>query len=762
MSRKKTPDVIKEEVLIASRRRCAICFGLHQDDARKTGQIAHLDRDPNNNNIDNLAFLCLEHHDDYDCKPSQSIRFKPNEVTHYREELYKYLKENLLTQLITEEDIKETWDSLLNGSHKPKNNFKLLADLLERMNSENAKIFSNFCNLLWQTKNGEYVYYISTEETDNYIKSQYNIGFNERRKLHLLGLIDNTHHLSVTLEKTKGILLLYGSKGYRIEAINKDCAFNVVPLTDLGKCLRTYSSFNHDERDFLTLFYTLPENLDICRNYFNQPPHNIVDEIQEQISRKLNKQLHLINDSDYENIKEISTCRENNLEKIHLLKNLEKINVVDGSSNIKYLTSFKKLTSIWFDYGIVPDLSPLEDLPNLKTIVINNAMVNDFKAMHKLNQIETLSYHVRADRIPDIKPLLCLKGLKNLFLGNLTDKTLESLSLFKNLESLSFNFADLDDLSHIQELKNLKRLSFRSTKVSDLSLLKSFSSLESIDAASSKIIDISPLVGCKLLKKIELSCTKVEDITVLRDMDKVENIDLSNTMVSDISALENMRLLKKLQLSGTKIRDISILSRLSNLEVIHLSSTEIMDISPLSTLKSLKVLYLNHTKINNIDALRSLSNLEELHLNGTHINSLSPISELESLYHLDISNTQIDECMINKGFINLKKLSLGTHIKDVSFIKHLEKLEHLTMNGTPITDFNILKDLKSLNTISIDNVPAKNVEALSDIRTLKSISVMSGHGICKKDLLKLRLNNPMLSISMSDLNQGWTQKPGED
>jgi hypothetical protein len=52
--------------------------------SEKKGQIAHLDRDPSHNDPDNLAFLCLEHHDQYDSRPSQSKGLTPEEVKRYR------------------------------------------------------------------------------------------------------------------------------------------------------------------------------------------------------------------------------------------------------------------------------------------------------------------------------------------------------------------------------------------------------------------------------------------------------------------------------------------------------------------------------------------------------------------------------------------------------------------------------------------------------------------------------------------------------
>lgn len=85
-----SPNVVAD-VISASRRRCCICFALRQDDSEKKGQIAHLDRDASNNSPDNLAFLCLDHHDQYDSRTSQAKGLTIEEVKRYRTELLAFL-----------------------------------------------------------------------------------------------------------------------------------------------------------------------------------------------------------------------------------------------------------------------------------------------------------------------------------------------------------------------------------------------------------------------------------------------------------------------------------------------------------------------------------------------------------------------------------------------------------------------------------------------------------------------------------------------
>jgi hypothetical protein len=89
--RTKVSASTEAEVLVECRRRCCACFGLNRDEAEKRGQIAHLDGNPSNNAKENLAFLCFDHHDEYDSTTSQSKGLQRKEVETYRAELlYKF------------------------------------------------------------------------------------------------------------------------------------------------------------------------------------------------------------------------------------------------------------------------------------------------------------------------------------------------------------------------------------------------------------------------------------------------------------------------------------------------------------------------------------------------------------------------------------------------------------------------------------------------------------------------------------------------
>jgi hypothetical protein len=53
--------------------------------------VAHLDQDPSNNDPDNHVWLCLDHHDQFDSRTSQSKGLTEEEVRRHRERLYQHL-----------------------------------------------------------------------------------------------------------------------------------------------------------------------------------------------------------------------------------------------------------------------------------------------------------------------------------------------------------------------------------------------------------------------------------------------------------------------------------------------------------------------------------------------------------------------------------------------------------------------------------------------------------------------------------------------
>ena len=89
MTRRLIPPVVQADVVIKSRRRCPLCVFLDGNESERPGQIAHLNGDNSDSRFENLVWLCLEHHDKFDSKTSQTKNYTQVEVKSYREKLYQ-------------------------------------------------------------------------------------------------------------------------------------------------------------------------------------------------------------------------------------------------------------------------------------------------------------------------------------------------------------------------------------------------------------------------------------------------------------------------------------------------------------------------------------------------------------------------------------------------------------------------------------------------------------------------------------------------
>ncbi len=81
------PRDIAATVPMLVRRRCCLCVFLKEREEDCRGQIAHLNRKRDDHRLSNLVWLCLEHHDEYDSRPSQSRGLSELEVRRWRDEL---------------------------------------------------------------------------------------------------------------------------------------------------------------------------------------------------------------------------------------------------------------------------------------------------------------------------------------------------------------------------------------------------------------------------------------------------------------------------------------------------------------------------------------------------------------------------------------------------------------------------------------------------------------------------------------------------
>lgn len=92
-TRTHVPKKTQADVLIRCRRRCCLCYFWDQDGSQKDGQIAHINRKSSDALLENLAYLCFEHHNQYDSTAKQAKGITEDELRHARAQLHRHLNE---------------------------------------------------------------------------------------------------------------------------------------------------------------------------------------------------------------------------------------------------------------------------------------------------------------------------------------------------------------------------------------------------------------------------------------------------------------------------------------------------------------------------------------------------------------------------------------------------------------------------------------------------------------------------------------------
>src|SRR5712691_9878335 len=87
--RVRLPDKAATAILEQSLRRCCRGYMLRGDRNERKGQIAHINHDPSDNRRENLVYLCLDHHDEYDRPTRLSKGLTSGEVLAHRTRLYE-------------------------------------------------------------------------------------------------------------------------------------------------------------------------------------------------------------------------------------------------------------------------------------------------------------------------------------------------------------------------------------------------------------------------------------------------------------------------------------------------------------------------------------------------------------------------------------------------------------------------------------------------------------------------------------------------
>ncbi|MFA6110195.1 MAG: leucine-rich repeat domain-containing protein [Candidatus Latescibacterota bacterium] len=151
------------------------------------------------------------------------------------------------------------------------------------------------------------------------------------------------------------------------------------------------------------------------------------------------------------------------------------------------------------------------DVQTLKDLDIRDKGIADLSGMEALTGIETLV--AKNNRISDLKPLAGLRGLWNLSLNNNRIRDVSPLSGLKALAVLSLNENQIEDVTPLTALHSVMILGLTRNQIRDISPLASLTPTWNLDLALSwnPINDLRPLLGIPHLTTVKVRSCPLDD-----------------------------------------------------------------------------------------------------------------------------------------------------------------------------------------------------------------------------------------------------------
>jgi len=196
--------------------------------------------------------------------------------------------------------------------------------------------------------------------------------------------------------------------------------------------------------------------------------------------------------------------------------------------DISFLKDLKKLTKLDLGFNRIYDISPIQNLKDLKDLNLWGNKISDISDLKRLKKITSLFlYQNQITNISAIENLIKLEEL------GLTGNPISDVSSLKNLKNLKLLYFDVNnkDFPVIKDLNKLEKIGINNSDLSDISILDKHRNLKYLNLSYNKIIDISPLQNLKNLNELLLSNNQISDISALKDLKNLETLDLRDNLI---------------------------------------------------------------------------------------------------------------------------------------------------------------------------------------------------------------------------------------
>jgi internalin A len=259
--------------------------------------------------------------------------------------------------------------------------------------------------------------------------------------------------------------------------------------------------------------------------------------------------------------------------------------------------------------GVLDDLSGLEYAINLESLSLQTVpLTKGLEPLRNLNKLQRLDiscvtstqWPAWCGNVSDVSPLANLTNLETLILEGQEIRDISALAALTQLPRLSLSTNYINDITALVSLTNLHYLNLSHNEITDISALAYLTNLEVLYLEGNCLQSLEPLIALKKLRILSIGG---------------DPHDLKACVFEDFSPLAKLTQLELLTITDSNFQDLSLLSKLSNLDLsqgLGFPRNNITDLRPLFELEDLTTLKDIVLTGNNLSTLYPLLN----HLDG--------------------------------------------------------------------------------------------------------------------------------------------------
>lgn len=290
----------------------------------------------------------------------------------------------------------------------------------------------------------------------------------------------------------------------------------------------------------------------------------------------------------------------------------------------------------------VASITDLKWFPNLESLTIEGATVDDPQALSALSALTSLSVTGAAVDADTLAAIGTLTNLQTLTLSNCSISSIERIAGLTKLTRLDLSGNAIRNISALMGMTELTYLDLGSNALIDLDGLNSLLKLEYLDVSYNSLVTTGPLSGMTALEDLNISSNALRELAGIDTLTNLQTLTATHNQLVDIEALAQCSLLQSLDVSHNTLLSIDVAATLTNLETLNFGFNEVSVLPTFSSDCGLRIINGEHNLLSSLKSLSGLQNLTHVYMDyNQDISSVSTLTKCPNLQEVYVYGTKV-------------------------------------------------------------------------------------------------------------------------